>query len=196
MHPGRDSRAEARLRGVFEAHYEAVLAYARRRTADLADAEDVVAETFIVVFRRLGDLPVQPDERLPWLFGIARRIALNQQRSSRRRARLHERIRAAIAHSQPPQTALPSVLEAMDRLRETDREILRLVAWEGLSHAEVAGVLGISPNAAAIRLHRARARLAREMAISSRRVKGLDRVRTWLGWKGSTSSLTEREEAR
>jgi RNA polymerase sigma-70 factor (ECF subfamily) len=173
------------------------MAYARRRTAQLSDAEDVVAETFIVVWRRLDDLPEHEAERLPWLYGIARRVLANQRRGVARRGRLRDRIEL-VAASQALQTPspLPAVLDAIGRLRETDQEILRLVAWEGLSHAEVGAALSISPNAAAIRLHRARGRLEREMRTPSVEAKGLRRIRTWLGWKGSASSAHEREEAR
>lgn len=188
---------EELLASVFESAYAPIMAYARRRTAQLSDAEDVVAETFIVVWRRLDDLPEHEAERLPWLYGIARRVLANQRRGVARRGRLRDRIEL-VAASQALQTPspLPAVLDAIGRLRETDQEILRLVAWEGLSHAEVGAALSISPNAAAIRLHRARGRLEREMRTPSVEAKGLRRIRTWLGWKGSASSAHEREEAR
>jgi RNA polymerase sigma factor (sigma-70 family) len=185
------------LRVLFEAHHEPLLAYARRRTRELLDAEDVVAETFVVVWRRLDRLPANEAERLPWLYGIARRVVANQHRSAARRGRLRGRMEVATAsQSLQAPSPLPGVLDAMSRLRENDREVLRLVAWEGLTHAEVGVVLGISPNAAAIRLHRARAHLEREMRAPSGDVKGPRRIRTLLGWKGSASSAQEREEAR
>jgi RNA polymerase sigma-70 factor (ECF subfamily) len=188
---------EELLASVFESAYAPIMAYARRRTAQLSDAEDVVAETFIVVWRRLDDLPEHEAERLPWLYGIARRVLANQRRGVARRGRLRDRIEL-VAASQALQapSPLPAVLDAIGRLRETDQEILRLVAWEGLSHAEVGAALSISPNAAAIRLHRARGRLEREMRTPSVEAKGLRHIRTWLGWKGSASSAHEREEAR
>lgn len=185
------------LIALFEAHHEPLLAYARRRTRELSDAEDVVADTFVVVWRRLDHLPANEAERLPWLYGIARRVVANLHRSAARRGRLRGRMEVATAsQSLQAQSPLPGVLDAMSRLRENDREVLRLVAWEGLTHAEVGVVLGISPNAAAIRLHRARAHLEREMHAPSGDVKDLRRIRTWLGWKGSASSTHEREEGR
>ena len=75
-----------------------------------------------------------------------------------------------------------------ERLSAADRELLRLVAWEELSHAEIAATLGVSVNAVAIRLHRARARF--EQAL----VKGPSRWRTWLSVKGSPSRRPTREE--
>lgn len=181
------------LEELFAAHYEAVLRYARRRTNQVADAEEVIAQTFVVAWRRLEDMPA-PDERLPWLYGIARHVLLNQRRGAMRRARLHERMRAAPTGLNPRPSALPRVIGAIAQLSDADREILRLMAWEDLSHAEIATVLGISPNAVAIRIHRARARLNRHLAATDAGLKGLGRIRTLLGWKGSASSPAKREK--
>ena len=181
------------VEALFAAHYEAVMRYARRRTNQLADAEEAVAQTFVVAWRRLEDMPA-PDERLPWLYGVTRGVLLNQRRGAMRRARLHERMRSVPTAPIPRPTDLPLVLEAVAHLSEVDREILRLVAWEDLSHAEIATVLGISPNAVAIRIHRARARLDRHLAGTDAGVKGVGRIRTLRGWKGSTSSLAKREK--
>ena len=188
---------EKLLASLFDSAYAPIMAYARRRTPQLSDAEDMVAETFVVVWRRLDDLPEHETERLPWLYGIARRVVANQRRSAARRGRLRDRIEL-VAASQAVQAPSPlhAVLDAIGRLRETDQEVLRLVAWEGLSHADVGVALGISRNAAAIRLHRARAHLEREMRTPSVKAKGMRRIRTWLGWKGSASSAHDREEAR
>lgn len=188
-HPDRNAVVEA----LFAAHYEAVMRYARRRTSQLADAEEAVAQTFVVAWRRLEDMPA-PDERLSWLYGVARRVLLNQRRGAVRRQRLHERLRTASTGDSPRLSALPRVLDAMAHLSDADRDILRLVAWEELSHAEIATVLGISPNAVAIRMHRARARLDRRLSATDAGVKGVGRIRTLLGWKGSASSLAKREK--
>ncbi len=147
------------FRAIFEAHYDAVRAYARRRCARPEDAEDVVSETFTVAWRRLRDVP--PGSELPWLYGVARRVLANQRRSERRLAGLMQRLRG-----QPADVATPSpgnasyVVEAMAQLKAEDQEVLRLAAWEDLGAAEIARVLGCSANAASIRLHRARKRLA------------------------------------
>lgn len=179
---------------LFEAHYDAVMAYARRRTAQLADAEDAVAETFIVAWRRLEDKP--PGGELPWLYAIARRVLSNQRRGTARRVRLGERVQATARILTEGETGVPELLDALARLGRTDQEVLRLTAWEGLTPAEIGAVLGISPNAAAIRLHRARARLERDLYGPASEVKGIGRVRTWLGWKGSTSRRSPRGEVR
>lgn len=79
------------------------------------------------------------------------------------------------AHIEPESPAL----EALANLRADDQELLRLLAWEGLSQAEAGVVLGVSPNAVAIRLHRARRRFATELArIEERDLKGSAPMRT------------------
>jgi RNA polymerase sigma-70 factor (ECF subfamily) len=177
-----------RLEDLFETHHRALLAYAGRRLPTLTDAEDAVAEVFLVAWRRLDDVP-DGDAALPWLYGVARRTIANQRRGHFRRSRLRNRLeQTADRPTIPAPTGSEPALAALDRLSASDQEILRLVAWEGLSHAEIAAVLGISVNAVAIRLHRARARF--EQAL----VKGPSRWRTWLSVKGSPSRRPSREE--
>ena len=167
----------ARFEAVFEAHHRRVLAYALRRTDSPADAEDVVAETFAVGWRRVEDLP-ELDRALTWLLAVARRVAANQRRGARRRGGLFARLRAQPV-AQPAADLNTPALDALSRLRRDDQELLRLLAWDGLSQAEAGEVLGISANAVAIRLHRARKHFAAELAaIESETVKGLGLART------------------
>jgi len=122
----------------------------------------VVAETFLVAWRRLGDVPEEPRTRL-WLYGVARRVLANQRRGERRRTSLGERLAADLATAVPDHA--PGVAErlryghALDRLGERDRELVLLHAWEGLEPREIAEVLGVSAVAVRSRLSRARARL-------------------------------------
>ena len=183
--PTADRAAFAAL---FEAHFDALLAYARRRTDQLSDAEDVAADSFTVVWRRWADLPRDPSNHLPWLYGIARRVVANQRRGSARRIRLWERLNALrLGPGISGSARLSSALEALARLRDDDQEILRLVAWEDLSHAEVAVALGITTNAAAIRVHRARRRLEDQLKVSGT---------SWTPhrWKGSAKPSAPRED--
>jgi RNA polymerase sigma-70 factor (ECF subfamily) len=157
----------------FEALYDrcaaSVLSYCARRTT-LELAEDALAETFSVAWRRRDAIPSEP---LPWLYGVARKVIANQRRSARRQAgvarRLVEEAPAPSAH-ETPETPESSrrVLAALSRLGETDRELLLLVAWEGLKPAEAARVLGIAPARCRLRLHRARRRLERLVAHADR----------------------------
>lgn len=156
--------AEASFRRLYMEHGREILAYALRRTGGPEDAADVVAETFLVAWRRLEDVPPDPQARL-WLYGVARRMLSNQRRGERRRERLGERLRADLPPvlADPPELQGPDALAALERLGSDDREVLRLSAWEELSPSEVAAVLGISAVAARSRLHRARRRLRRAL---------------------------------
>jgi RNA polymerase sigma-70 factor (ECF subfamily) len=152
---GPQSSPEDRFRAVFSTHYPAVFGYAARRLGR-DEAADAAAEVFTVAWRRLSALPAEP-ETLPWLYGVARRVVANAARSKRRRERLAAR---AAALADPPTAGSADDLQpAFERLSEKDREVLRLAAWEGLDPRQMAAVLGCSPNAAAVRLHRARRRL-------------------------------------
>ena len=150
----------ARFDVLFTEHQRPVLAYAMRRTPTVADAEDVAAETFTIAWRKFDSIPL--DEPLPWLFAVARRVLSNQRRGRGRRERL-----AAVLRVDDVPTPMHvgedqdgPAFAALAVLSATDQEVLRLVAWEGLGNAAIAQVLGITPNAVAIRLHRARARFA------------------------------------
>ena len=160
--PGVESRA--RFEALYRAHAGAVLAYARRR-ADAATADDVVADVFLTAWRRLADVPSDP---LPWLIGIARRILANRRRSETRFVALHHRL-ATAAHPQASDDHWGGLLDetvdnALGALSERDREILLLVAWDGLEPARAARALGVRPGTFAVRLHRARRRLAKLLA--------------------------------
>ena len=127
-----------------------LLGYLLRRTQNTDDAADAFAETFLVAWRRLDDLPAGHEARL-WLYGTARRTLANQRRGQRRRLALADRLRADLALSyQPPGRAgeLAEISAAFRGLPEPDRELLALVAWEGLDPGQIATVLGCSRNAA------------------------------------------------
>ncbi len=152
-----DLNQRRRLEALFVEHAAAVRAYALRRVA-VGAADDVVSDVFVVAWRRLEDLPA---DELPWLLGCARRIIANQRRATRRQSALSERL----SHERPGAPVQPpnvdSVLgEALGALSAADREVLMLVAWEGLDLARAAAVMGCSRRAFAMRLHRARRRLA------------------------------------
>ncbi|HVX20519.1 MAG TPA: sigma-70 family RNA polymerase sigma factor [Acidimicrobiales bacterium] len=158
--------ADVRFERLYRRRFQAVFAYALRRTASAADVPDVVAEVFTVAWRRIDEVP-EPPEDLPWLYGVARRVVAQHTRAGHRRGRLLARL-ASVVPPEPSGPVPAPATTATDRLRvlvatlrPTDRELLRLVAWERLSHAEAAVVLGCTPNAVAIRWHRITKRLAR-----------------------------------
>jgi RNA polymerase sigma-70 factor, ECF subfamily len=160
---------QARFDALYREHAGAVTRYVRRRcTAE--SVEDAVADVFVVAWRRLDEMP---DDPLPWLLGVARRTLSNHRRGDARADALRHRLRAeqsaggGALHAGEPQPE--AVWEALGRLSERDREVLLLVAWEGLSTARAAAVLGIGANACAARLYRARRRLGRALGIPDRR---------------------------
>lgn len=167
-----------RFTELFQRTHISLLAYAVRRVADPADAADVVAETFVVAWRRIDEVP-PVGEDLPWLYGVARRVLANHRRGQRRRDALADRLRQVLTEATTPgpeDGQIAAVTEALARLRPPDQEILRLLAWEGLSHEEIAVALGIGRGAVRVRLHRARARLATELAtVSARESSGVQR---------------------
>lgn len=158
--------SDRRFENCFRDNYAAVLAFAVRRLPDQATAEDAAAETFAVVWRRRDLIPETP---LPWLYAVALRVVSNQRRSGERRRRLGDRLEHEAGS---PAGALELVdtlhdrdafSRAIQRLSEREREILRLVAWDGLDAREAATVLGCSAAAFRVRLHRARRRLAKHL---------------------------------
>jgi RNA polymerase sigma-70 factor (ECF subfamily) len=155
----------ARFDALFTEHQRPVMAYAMRRTASLQDAEDAVAETFAIAWRKIEAIP--SGESLPWLYAVARRVLANQRRGSGRRERLAALVRSERDVPTPMRAGDDMdgpAFAALASLSPADQEILRLVAWEGLRNLQIAEVLGISANAVAIRLHRARVRFADALA--------------------------------
>jgi RNA polymerase sigma-70 factor (ECF subfamily) len=153
----------ARFDRLFSDNQRAVLGYAMRRTQSAADAEDVAAETFTICWRKLEVVPL--DDPLPWLYAVARRVLANQRRGRGRRERLLSVLRTPDVPTplQVGDDLDAPAFRALASLSPADQELLRLVAWEELGHTEIARVLGITPNAVAIRLHRARARFAQAL---------------------------------
>jgi RNA polymerase sigma factor (sigma-70 family) len=119
---------------IYAENHQQVLGYLLRRTENTDDAADVFAETFLIAWRRLDDLPPGQQARM-WLYGTARRTLANHRRGERRRLALADRLRADLARGyQPhqPEGDAAEIAAAFRRLPEPDRELLALVAWEGL----------------------------------------------------------------
>jgi RNA polymerase sigma-70 factor (ECF subfamily) len=166
--PSKVNRFEA----LYAQHYGVILTYAIRRTYSPEDAQDVAAEVFTTAWRRLDRLPRAPGDRL-WLYGIARRIVARHHRGRLRRSRLNTRL--TLEHSHWPtqtidqeQPNIDNLRLAIERLPSRDREALKLVMWDQLSHEEAAQILGCSANALGVRLHRARIRLNQELDATDR----------------------------
>ena len=124
--------------------------------------DDVLAEAFLVRWRRRDDVPL--DDPLPWAYGVARRCLANAQRRARRQLSVVERIgRLDPPLPEPADDEHPELQAALEVLPALDREVVTLWAWEELAPREIAAVTGLSANAVSIRLHRAKKRLAAEL---------------------------------
>ena len=160
------SAVERRFTVVYEEHYGAILAYFLRRVGSPADAADAAAETFAIAWRRSDRLPT--DDPRPWLYGVARRVLSNHRRAHRRRSSLDDRLRQTTPAPDDHDGASAEVLDALDRLSEGDRELLTLVAWDGLAPREIARALDVPASVISVRLHRARRRLGAQLNVGRR----------------------------
>ncbi len=148
-----------------------VLNYLVRRTDRREDAADLLADVFLVAWRKIDRVPTDPEIALPWLLAVARRALANHRRGIARRRALADRLRHHLVHTGPasPGPDALAIRSALARLDSDDRELLTLTAWDGLTSAQAAAVVGASPGAVRKRLERARGRLRREL-----RSEGLD----------------------
>src|SRR3954469_16385123 len=153
---------EARLERLHREHAGAVRAFVRRRI-DGDEVDEVVAEVFVIAWRRLED---ERDQTRVWLLGVARRVVANRRRAAKRQRALYERLareaEGAAAAARDPAAVVTdgTVLRALAALSPGDREVLLLITWDGLGHAEAAAVLGLRRAAFSQRVRRARRRLA------------------------------------
>jgi RNA polymerase sigma-70 factor (ECF subfamily) len=167
---GAGDRGE-RFVALYERCYAPIYAYVLRRLGDEGEAPDVVAEVFAVAWRRIDAVPAEPEDRL-WLYGVARRVLARARRGAWRSHRLHARLAAdaeviaAPAGEAGEGSEHAELLAALGRLRPAEQEVVRLLLWEQLSHAEAALVLGCSANAIALRFHKAKARLRNELGVA------------------------------
>lgn len=170
---------QARFEGLAHVVAEPLHRYLLRRTnPDMI--EDILSETMLVLWRRIDDVPglgtgtmVDPDDVLPWCYGVARGCLANARRADGRRLRLVERL---IQTQQRPAAMAADhsdLYAALDGLEELDREMVRLWGWEGLAPRQIAEVTGLTSNAVSIRLHRAKKKLAAQMQLTRKNTERL-----------------------
>ncbi len=160
-------RSEAEQRELFETvyrtTYEPLQRYLRRRVGH-DEAEEALDDVLLILWQKLPDL--RSDQYLPWAYGVARRVLANRRRSIQRRQRLFERL---VREPQPAAVEkvdlgdYPVLAAIFERLAEADQEVLRLWAWEGLEAQAIATVLGVTPNAASLRLSKSKRKLKKLM---------------------------------
>ncbi|MFI7430463.1 RNA polymerase sigma factor [Micromonospora sp. NPDC049836] len=168
MGPPRN-RDEGWFTSLYVAEYANVVRYGLRRLADADASAELAQEVFVVAWRRRQEVP---DRGLPWLYGVARRLLANHWRSRRGAPDVLPSTGADLAgvagsSGADATVGVTDVLAALTVLNELDQEILRLVGWEELTVSEAAQVLGCTRATAAVRLHRARRRLAEAMSDRS-----------------------------
>jgi RNA polymerase sigma-70 factor (ECF subfamily) len=164
-----DPDPELRFTAIYDEHRPQVYAYAVSR-AGRQLADDIVGDTFLVAWRRLDVVPARP---LPWLLGVTRNVIRERYRDEARQVSLAAEMRAwVIEAGDDPADGVAervAVLAALGALTEGDRELITLVAWQGLTPGQAAQVVGCSVATYFVRLHRARKRL--RQALDARHVE-------------------------
>jgi RNA polymerase sigma-70 factor (ECF subfamily) len=148
---------------MYAANVRDLMAFAVRRTQAVHEATDVVAETFLIAWRRLKDVPEGSEARL-WLFGVARNVLKNSHRTSRRQRRLVEKITAHVESfvTDEPKLADPRVIlvrDALSNLKPVEAELIRLNVWEELTPAQIAELMQMPAETVRTHLHRGRLKL-------------------------------------
>lgn len=166
-HDDRGSE-EARFEELYRSTAHDLLVFLTRRTSDPEEATDILAEVYLIAWRRLDKVPANSDARL-WLFGVARNLLMKNSQKRRTYQALVQGITADLSQivTDPPE---PADEELNDRLRNSlqklpanQREVLLLTAWEGLKPREIAKVTGSTANLVRVRLHHARRHLRRDL---------------------------------
>lgn len=145
-----------------------ILGYLSRRVGH-DDAPDLLGETMVVAWRRVSELPQDPELARMWLFGIARGTLQNHARGQRRRWALADRIRVQIRNdaTAPPSDAGAEVRDAIERLDADLGELVRLIHWDGFSIVDAAELLGIPASTARGRYQRAKEQLRATLSIEA-----------------------------
>lgn len=164
---------DARLRALFENHYDEVLAYCVRRLGR-THADEVAAEVFAIAWKRFDEIDWTTVR--PWLYGLARGVVANRWRSIVRHRRLARKMsNLAPTTGEGPEVLVVQrerdreVIHTLRKLRGADQEVLMLSTWEGLTAREIGSVFGISTTAAEQRIHRARRRFAQALGPDQER---------------------------
>jgi RNA polymerase sigma-70 factor (ECF subfamily) len=158
----RDTVKRERFARVVQEHRRALIRYGLRRLDDRADVEDLVAETFVVAWRRLDSAPDR-DAEVYWLYAIARRVLANLTRGRARSNRLEVRLAAEreLVETEPRfgEDDLAALMRALSQLSPEERELVELAYWERLTYRQIGLVVGCNEKAAGVRLTRARSKL-------------------------------------
>lgn len=159
---------DAALIAAFEADASALLAYLARRVGD-DEAADLLGETMVVAWRRVRELPTEPERARMWLFGVARGTLRNHARGARRRWALADRIRGSAdqKHAAPAADQGAEVRDAISRLDPDLAELVRLIHWDGFSLVEAAELLGMPSSTVRGRYQRAKSELRAALSLEA-----------------------------
>lgn len=158
-------RAHARITSALSEASADLLAYLQRRVGP-DDAPDLLGETMVIAWRRVNDLPGDPEQARMWLFGIARATLLNHARGERRRWALADRIRGNSTDTTAPAADDGTeVRDAIARLDVDHRELIQFLHWERMTIAQAAAILGISESTARTRYARAKDQLRAALRV-------------------------------
>lgn len=166
--------AHAVFNELYDAHYVTVLRFIERRVETRDVAQEIAAEVFMVLWRKLD--PAIPFE-LPWLYKVARHHIANHYRKLSRRAAAEQQLRMladqaeAIAGTADDDLR-QAVVDALTRLPARQREIVLLTYWEGLSAAEVGVLLDMRDAAVWAALSRARTALRAALSTPAKMTEG------------------------
>lgn len=156
-----------RFASLYRTHFRHIYAYCRRRVYP-DQVDDLVADVFMAVWRRIDDAP-EGDGALPWLYRVAHLTASNHWRGMRRKRRLEEKLDSigvtpieSVSDQVVNRQEVQDALAVLDALSHQDKEIIKLSVWEQLPHETIAAVLDITPGTARQRLHRAKNRLSKQ----------------------------------
>lgn len=161
-----DLERRKQFEAVVDVVYEPLQRYLGRR-AQPADVSELLNDALLVIWRRLDSVPL--DDPLPWSYGVAKGCLANHRRGAQRRLRLVSRVidrgpSDSFAPRAPgPEFDHPQLETALYELDESDRELVRLWAWEQLGPREIAVVLDTTSNAVSLRLTRVKKKIVSSM---------------------------------
>lgn len=163
----RTASDPAEFAQLFDRYAVKIHRYVARRLGS-TEADDLLGQTFLIAFERRHRYSGTADGALPWLYGIATNLVHRRRRDEVRQYRAYARSEPAglDQHGDPLATEVAARVDAASAsrllngvlagLRQVERDVLLLYAWEDLSYAEIAEALGLPIGTVRSRLHRAR----------------------------------------
>lgn len=148
-------------------NYPRVYKFVQRRVNDPELAQELAADVFRVAWQKQDETV---EVAVTWLLTIARNLIGNAYRSRERQQALQDKLKQNGRIHSVADDGNAAVQEAMDAMRDKDRDILQLAYWDALTMAEIAAVLECSESAAKVRLHRARTAFRKLLPASTESV--------------------------